>query len=404
MGGASSNLISKNTFSEQYASEVKKNQYITFTAEVIDIVLDDSHKLFKSNHTIGMIEFKSYYGGINGYAMPLNVYDYVTPILHESIQITQGTNFDAGTVNESLRFYYSEPISIWNIVNCNLSPYSTRDINANKPTKSNEYSNFSGIIPDIKTTVKYGKYFKEKLYVPKLKLFEGDIIKQGRWGQSLRFSSVTKPELNSWSDGGDIGNPIVILRVDQKQTQNVNDITVEDINTDAASIYLCDNVKIPIKLSSDILLSYKYKNSSKSAESPLNFIGKQLLISSDRLVFNAKKNSLIFSSKKTMHFSSDESINMDSNKNIILDAPELVFGYNANNPAVLGNELNTILSDMNSELQKLCKLISTINTVGSAVAQTLSPALIPQFTNSGVNFSKITEKLNTILSKKLIIE
>ena len=392
-------------FVQHYQASVKEKQYSTFTAEIIDIVLDEKHSLFNTNHSIGMVQFRSYYGGINGYAFPLDGYSYVTPLLHESVLIVQGTNFNAGTVNESLVYYYMTPINIWNIINCNLAPYSTRDINNSKPPKSSEYSTFTGNTSvDITKTVTYGNYFKEKLYIPRIKPFEGDIIYQGRWGQSIRFGSIVKQGLNSWSSKGELGTPLTIIRVNQVKTDNINDITVEDVNKDSSSIYICDNINIPLELSSNNNNSYKYKNSSKALIDPKNFIGKQLLFNSDRIILNAKQDGIILSAKKTIHLTSNESVNIDSKTEVILDAPEIALGSNAKSPATLGNETVTIFKDITKEMADLCKTIATINTIGSPTAQALNPTLITQFTNAAVKFAQIATKLDTILSKKIILE
>jgi hypothetical protein len=304
--------------------------------------------------------------------MPLNGYDHIIPLKHESVLIVQGTSYNAGTVDEALKYYYTDPVNIWNIINCNLAPYSTRDINKSIPTQ--HPSEFTGIESKAADSVSYGKYFKEKLYIPKLKLFEGDIIHQGRWGQSIRFASVVNPGLNSWSSRGDIGTPLIILRVNQKVTNTVNDITIEDINTDASSIYICDNVLIPLELSSTF--------SNPKLIDPKNFTGKQLLINSDRLVFNAKKDGIIMASKGPIHMTSDS---------------DIMIGKNPTTPATLGNELVKILQDTLSELSTICGIIG-----GSATVGTLSGnASISSYAGK---FSNIASNLNTILSKKITIE
>lgn len=392
------------SFVNQFHESVKNKQYVNFTAEVVDIVLDKSHPAYKTNHSIGMIQFKSYYGGMNGYATPLNIYDNITPLIHESVLIIQGTAFNAGTTDESLKYYYTDPINVWNIINCNLVPFSTRDINKLKISKSEEYSSFTGVTPDIKNSVTFGKYFKEKLYIPKLIPFEGDIIHQGRWGQSIRFGSINSKDLNTWSSKGVLGTPLIILRVNQIETVNVNDVTIENINTDASSIYICESTLISLDLASISNNSYKYKSSSAKLLDPKNFIGRQLLFNSDRIILNAKQDGIKLSAKKTIHINSNQSINLDSEVATIIEAPEIILGQKANTPAVLGNEIKDILNDMNVALSSLCDTLSTINTLGTPTAQSLNPALVTKFQNSGIQFKKIQNKLDTILSKKITIE
>ena len=43
--------------------------------------------------------------------------------------------------------------------------------------------------------------------------FEGDMILEGRFGNSIRFGSSTPKGKNNWSENDSEGDPITILRV-----------------------------------------------------------------------------------------------------------------------------------------------------------------------------------------------
>ena len=76
------------------------------------------------------------------------------------------------------------------------------------------------------------------------------MILEGRFGNSIRFGSTNKSNEisnpNSWSDLGNTGDPITIIR--NGQPDNLDDKgwlpTIENINGDASSIYLTSNQKI----------------------------------------------------------------------------------------------------------------------------------------------------------------
>lgn len=96
---------------------------------------------------------------------------------------------------------------------------------------------------------KLGAYLKEGA-VSTLLPMEGDIIQQGRNGQSIRFSSTTPDGINPWStkptnidgDGNpSIGDPLIVMRVSDPSK---NSGPLEDINKDASSIYLTSNQNI----------------------------------------------------------------------------------------------------------------------------------------------------------------
>ena len=65
--------------------------------------------------------------------------------------------------------------------------------------------------------------------------YEGDIIYEGRWGQSFRLgSTVNNANIpNTWSSAGENGDPITILRNNQYDDGNDPWVPqVEDINQD----------------------------------------------------------------------------------------------------------------------------------------------------------------------------
>jgi len=91
-------------------------------------------------------------------------------------------------------------------------------------------------------------YFKEIENVRPLQPYLGDIMLEGRYGQSIRFGSTISGShiSNNWSNEGESGNPITIIRNGQ-----INDTLksgfehlLEDINGDDSSIYLCSNQQI----------------------------------------------------------------------------------------------------------------------------------------------------------------
>ena len=85
------------------------------------------------------------------------------------------------------------------------------------------------------------------------------------------------------------------------------------------------------------------------------YIGNQVLINSDRLIFNAKKDSILLYSDKVIGFSTNGSFHFDtspeSDSKFVLNSPNIYLGLEFDNtlptePAVLGNELQEILEDI----------------------------------------------------------
>tara|TARA_R110001583_G_scaffold14186_1_gene59630 strand:+ start:818 stop:1564 length:747 start_codon:yes stop_codon:yes gene_type:complete len=99
-------------------------------------------------------------------------------------------------------------------------------------------------------------YFKEVDSIRPMQPYLGDIMFEGRYGQSIRFGSTVNinPDKggshipNNWSNVGEIGKPITIIS--NGQTKNPlergerYEHILEDINGDDSSIYLCSDQQI----------------------------------------------------------------------------------------------------------------------------------------------------------------
>ena len=99
-------------------------------------------------------------------------------------------------------------------------------------------------------------------------------------------------------------------------------------------------------------------------ESPNTYQGNQVIINSDRLVFNAKKDAILlysdkaigFSTKGNFHFDTDNSEDTKfivNTPNIYLGLRSLTTGELPTEPAVLGHELKLILEQILEFLQQL---------------------------------------------------
>jgi len=90
-------------------------------------------------------------------------------------------------------------------------------------------------------------------------------------------------------------------------------------------------------------------------EAPNNYIGKQVIINSDRLIFNAKDDSILLFSDKAIGFSTNGNFHFDTLNNgtnkFIINAPNIYLGLRyddtyANEPILLGNRTEAWLNDL----------------------------------------------------------
>jgi hypothetical protein len=210
----------------------------TLFAKVSDVLLDFNDDNYKNEfqplgiHSLGSIKYQKFSNLQNnefGFALPLRSDITNAPLIDEVVMLFYGPNYTAQQNSQLIIPYYLSDFSIYG-------------------------SNQENSIPAPPSTPVY------KTFVPKDKIrgllpYEGDRIYEGRNGASIRFgTTVTNPTTkNPWSNGGNDGDPITIIRngqyIDFDDSENIAPI-LEDINRDASSIYMTNNQQISIDVAS----------------------------------------------------------------------------------------------------------------------------------------------------------
>ena len=103
--------------------------------------------------------------------------------------------------------------------------------------------------------------------------------------------------------------------------------------------------------------------------STTDYQGKQVIIDSDRLLFNAKNDSILLFSNKAIGFSTRGSIHFDTSNTkdskVVINPPNIYLGLKVNKelptePAVLGDELDDWLTGINGLLDVIEGIIDDI--------------------------------------------
>jgi hypothetical protein len=159
-----------------------------------------------------------------------------------------------------------------------------------------------------------------KLKVNPIKQFEGDVVYQGRYGQSIRFGSS---KMTPAADGEMFPN--ILIRAGQTATPAITtddvggaSLTVENMNTDASSIYLVSNQPVqfsPATVSSNIYLFSTFNKPT--------FDGAQIIINSDLVAINSKETSIYLFARKGVHINAlDDGVTIDSGGSILMKTPK----------------------------------------------------------------------------------
>ena len=268
---------------------------------VENIVLDDKdpEKLYKiyvattTGQTGNTIE-----------AYPLDMTCKKIPVIGEQVMVTLGSNADSNAQKRSsVRNYYISTVGIQSNVNHNALP----KLNTKSATSfGNLDGAFAGVPAQTSTPTphKFGNGFVELKNLSQLQPYLGDVIFEGRFGQSIRFGYTprnTKQSDNlvdgatlepSWTSSTPQA-PITIIRNGAGFSRGYNKFVVEDINKDDASIYLASKQKLQIKtrpLSLGVTPSAVYEN-------------PQVVVTSDRVLLVSKKDAVILSGQTGVYVS-----------------------------------------------------------------------------------------------------
>jgi len=247
----------------------KSNQKISISNDrkltavrVLDIILDLNHPqavLLGGYDSIGTIFYTKLDDNTPlenpetaNIAKPLFTHLKYYPLVNEIVLIlsTKDKNIYSGNF---LSTYYLPQVNIWNHPHHNALP-SLKGLN--NSDISNDYQQTeNGVVRKVDdggTDISLGKYFNEKLNIKPLLPYEGDMIIEGRFGNSIRFGStnlsdkIPDENKNRWSQTGETGDPITIIRNGQSEDLDEKGWvhTIENIDGDASSIYLTSNQQI----------------------------------------------------------------------------------------------------------------------------------------------------------------
>ncbi len=333
----------------------------------------------------------------NSFARPLFPNNSNIPLKNEIVYVIGMPNNNVQSDVNDISYYYFQSVNIWGSTHHNAIPDPVNGESIPESQQQDYIQTEAGSVrrvADGGTEIDLGENFQEKLSIRNLQPFDGDLIYQGRWGQSFRFGSTINSTLpNPWSNSGEDGDPITIIKNGQHEEESDPWIPqVEDINTDKSSIYLTSTQQIPINVASK-----SYKSYSSPPESTNAFVGEQIILNSGRLLFNSKSDSILLSSATSINLNSINSINLDSPKTVI-QSPDILLGdKNATEPVILGNKF---LGDLSSLLTSLISLCSALGTpIGTPIPFVPNASIPAPATQTLVKAQNMLNKIQQNKSK-----
>jgi hypothetical protein len=403
---------SPNVRGAQDQISVLKGQMVA--ARVTDIVLDENHPKFQDVgewNGIGAIfyQFVNQSGTTtdSSYALPYDSQIKTYPLVNEIVLLFSLPNQQMGVNTANQSYFYLKPLGIWNHPHHDAYPNL---VNSNNPQQSQDYkATDQGVVrrvTDGSTEVELNSpinpsqnTFVEKADIHPLMPYMGDSLLEGRHGQSLRFGSTAKSQSeisNNWSIAGTNGDPITILR--NGQPTKVSDRgwipIVENISQDLSSIYLTSYQKIPFSIANENFISY-----ITPPTTPAQYVNPQIILNSDRVVINAKNDSVLISGQNSVGLSSNGSINLESTSEINIASKLTRLGNKDANQSVLrGDETVAYLKILITELQNLAEALKVVQDWPGG-APTPNPVVLTAANSALQVFENVYNEIDSVKSK-----
>jgi len=331
----------RTNFNQQYnstTSSATSNKGSYFTAQVTRTHNEDP----ELPH--GSIMFRKLGSSVevsSDFALPYFQFLQNVPLIDEYVIIL----LSAGETHTEPQSYYLPAVNVWNHPH-----HGGRGVGNNTP--------------------RLGSGFAEALDVNPMRSFPGDIILEGRRGQSIRFSESTSQ--TPWRSDTN-HQPVILISNGQIKTEEGYSTIQEDINEDPASIYLTSHHQIPLEVTQKWV---KFENGKRYSSylpgnEPLeasSYLGNQVLLNSGRVYINSNKEHVLISAADKVGILGSN-INIDGDKTITFEAPTINLTGDSLDPTVAQSAIRG--DDLVLELTNLYKRLADLSTTLQLVFTTL---------------------------------
>ncbi len=289
-------------------------------------------------------------------AIPYNINELQIPEIGELVVLFQGIKKNSTPGDKNTQWYYLKPMSTLGNINKNQMP------GVSKPRINKQISKIKASSQQIISKT-----------ISPLQPSPGDIIYQGRWGNTIRLGStnITPENSKKLPYTGQIGDPIIILSNGKQHEENR--YVVENINKDPASLYLTSTQQIPLlKLNHDLRIS--------TNPTYTEFANSQLIGTADRIILTSKNDIIV----------------LDSDKGIEINSEDIRLGINKEKESMLYSGI------VKQVLQGLIDIVSTgFKTSDGAIATKLHTPLedlnklMAKIDNDNIKVDKYSSNTNT---------
>lgn len=415
------NYQSLDKFDNLSQGQVNSNEFYEFEpAIVLDVVLDETHKIFQ-NKDLTKVDFDRLPSDVEGNKpLPSDVdYSWIGRALVRTVftqnkvekeQLVWAYPLESNIseyplINEVVvvvkyldQVYYTRKLNQYNHIQSNekfgleqlLGGFTKNGVQKGNRELNEPNTEFQGPTSKARHDGGYGfegvvgRYFLVNKNIRAVKRFEGDLVLESRFGQSIRFAAYDNKRendtgLKEYKDyyneinnpftkkptGG--GNPHIIIRnrqrpvlkegqvykthkklppaVGTKLEKNVGGVIEEDINNDGSTIAITSGQTITKWVTSCYKQMWEEKKEEQSAFSPSGcskfkypILDKdQIVINTDRIILSSRLSETFMYSKKRFGIVTDSEFTVDAHDQLILNTNQKTV---INSPAIYLGEYN----------------------------------------------------------------
>jgi hypothetical protein len=282
-------------------------------AEVIEDPHSDTYSYKKTNNfEITVKTYTDFYNRQEIQAIPFNTNIKQIPLVGEHVLLVYGLSAENNDETIYPQWYYVASFSLNSNVNANI----LKGISATP-------------IPYVAPSS-----FKEQEVSP-LQVYEGDVLVEGRFGNSIRLTSTVnggRYSLQPTWKGNESGDPIIILSNGKRYQKD--SFVVENIINDDASMYLTSTQSIP----NLTLGTTNSPNSLRCYSNESQYAKSQLIGVADRIVLKAKTDVVVIDSPSAIILNTSGNVKIGSDT--------------ADQSMVHGDVLLTVLQKILNQLNK----------------------------------------------------
>lgn len=305
-------------------------------------------------------------------AKPLFSFIQDYPLTGEIVLLHNAPSPDSQNSSTATQTYYLPPVNLWN-----------------NPQQNSPFND------------KWKNFIQSEDRRPLL-AFEGDRIYAGRKANGIRFGTTVPllSDLNEWSSVGNDGDPITIMVNGYVTTDPTKtDPNVEEINKEMSSIYMTSTQKLPLQPGASIV------NPRVRTIKPSSYNSSQIIMNSDRITLNAKKDEVLLFAKGNIELNTDNIININAGRVAHINSPSINLGTKPDGsyptePAVLGGQLVYAFDILIGALSKLASSLTsaTVPTTEGGIA-------IPACKDAGIqlfaDLSRLCDQVEKCTSTKV---